>query len=341
MTKNVENRSRVQAGIQTGGQFAPEAHAEPAGVTLTQAPPAELDQKVIAALGDVVRTNASVELGRWQRRMDKGRRGYEHEPQEPMPAKLADAVNQAKDFESLQRDEQEKLMDALGLSEAKHMLEPGQKLGTDRIKVAEGLSLEDGNIAMTLAAQAQVHEAGIAGTVTLTGIGDVTTFEVEDGNAKHTLRVGSGLLSLAAEPADEDDYSRGDWLSRADIGVYGGSAFDKGRAAELGAHYSRFREYAMMMDVVASSPFREHEGEFGELDRGARTADLKADGVEYRLDVSGEEPSLSLDNGQALHPSMVRGFLNHMATRTGHPDGEALASDLREVFRETDRRLIP
>ena len=42
-----------------------------------------------------------------------------------------------------------------------------------------------------------------------------------------------------------------------------------------------------------------------------------------------------------LHASMVRGFLNHVASETGHPDGEALVSDLREVFRETDRRLIP
>jgi len=30
-----------------------------------------------------------------------------------------------------------------------------------------------------------------------------------------------------------------------------------------------------------------------------------------------------------------------VATETGHPDGDALASNLREVFRETDRRLIP
>ncbi|MFF2244292.1 hypothetical protein ACFVTM_08955 [Arthrobacter sp. NPDC058130] len=38
MTKNVENRNRVQPGVKSGGQFAPERHAEAAGVTLTTDP---------------------------------------------------------------------------------------------------------------------------------------------------------------------------------------------------------------------------------------------------------------------------------------------------------------
>ncbi|HEX9227442.1 MAG TPA: hypothetical protein VF885_12430, partial [Arthrobacter sp.] len=98
---------------------------------------------------------------------------------------------------------------------------------------------------------------------------------------------------------------------------------------------------ATMMDVVAGSSFKDSEELFGELNRGYRTAELKVDGTEYALNVSGDAPTLRGDGDTALHPSMVPGFLNHMATRTGHPDGEALVSDLREVFRETDRRLIP
>ncbi|WP_354214929.1 hypothetical protein [Arthrobacter sp. UYCo732] len=339
MSKNVDNRTRVQAGIKTGGQFAAEAHQEPHGVLLTRTPSPQ-DQAVLAAVGDLVRTNANVEVGRWQRRMDKGRYGYEHESTEPMPSALFEAVRQAEGFEALPRDEQEKLMDTLGLSVAKHMLEPGQTLGTDRIHVGEGLNLEDGNIAMTLAAQNTVHEAGISGTVTLTDIGDVSEFTVQDANVTHSLRVGSGLLSFAAKPEDEEDYARRDWLDRADIGSYGGSIFEKGHSERLRSHYEGHREYAVMMDVMASSPFADYADNFGELDRGARTATLTSDGTESVLDVSGDEPVLKTEDEKPLHPSMTRGYLDHMAAQTGHANRDAFVSSLREVFRETDRRFI-
>lgn len=49
---NVNNRTRVHAGIKTGGQFAAEAHQEPEGVLLARASP--LDQAAIATVGDMV-----------------------------------------------------------------------------------------------------------------------------------------------------------------------------------------------------------------------------------------------------------------------------------------------
>jgi hypothetical protein len=58
------------------------------------------------------------------------------------------------------------------------------------------------------------------------------------------------------------------------------------------------------------------------------------------LDVSSDEPAFKTSDGTPLHPAMVRGFLDHLAAQTDHADGNALASDLREVFRETDRRLV-
>lgn len=94
------------------------------------------------------------------------------------------------------------------------------------------------------------------------------------------------------------------------------------------------------MDVMASSSFCDHEELFGEMDTDGRTADLKVDDTGVVLDVSGDEPVLKTEEGKALHPSMTRRFLDHMATRTGHVNGEAFALNLREVFRKTDRRLI-
>lgn len=95
------------------------------------------------------------------------------------------------------------------------------------------------------------------------------------------------------------------------------------------------------MDVMASSPFKNCPSEFGDLDREKRTAVLKADDSELFLDVSGEEPVLRAGEGQpALHLAAAHGFLNHMVQLTGHKDGETFAADLREAFRETDRRLV-
>lgn len=184
-------------------------------------------------------------------------------------------------------------------------------------------------------------EAGLPGTITMTDIGDATDFAVQDGGIMHGVTIGSTLLSFSAEGADEDDYTRSSWLHRADIGSYGGSVFEEDRTRGLRNYFASHREYATMMDVMAISSFRDHEEYFGEMNRSGRTAEVKVDDIEIVLDLSGFDPVLKTEDGKALHPSMAHGFLDHMAMRTGHADGKAFASDLREVFRDMDRRLIP
>lgn len=338
MTKNVENRARVQPGIRTGGQFAAEMHSEPAGVTLTL-DPSPLDKAAVAVVADMVRTRAAYEAGKWQRRMDKPHmRGAET----PLPPELVEMNRQAAEFESLSRDEQGDVLDKLKFGGAKHLLEPGQKLGNDRVLVADDVTMDEGNVGLALIAQKQIADAGLHGTVTLIKIDDATEFSVEDGVIKHEVRIGRTMQVFSATSGDAEDYNRDGWLYRSDIGVYGGDVFEQDRTDSLSKHFGSHREYAAMMDVVASSSFKDSEEHLGELDRSARTAVIRTDGTENLLDVSGDEPVLKTEDGQqTLHPSMVRGFLNHMATQTGHPDGEAFVSDLREVFRETDRRLIP
>ena len=342
MTKNVDHRNRVQAGVRTAGQFAVEVHPEPTGVTLT-VESSPLDEAAVASVGDLVRDRAAVETGTWQRRMDKGSRG--DAPWPPMPEVLVELNRRAESFESLPRQEQEAILDQLKLTGAKHLLEPGQRLGNDKVRVADDLDTEGGNIGLALTAQKLVADAGLTGEITLTHVGDMTKFTVEDGNLKHGLTVGTSLLSFGAEgSADESDYDRNTWLYRADIISAGGSVFERDRADDLRKRFTSHREYAVMMDVLADSSLKEVSDDpaLGELDRSARTAVLSVDGAEYLLDVSGDEPVLKSGREMhSLHASMVRGFLNHVASETGHPDGEALVSDLREVFRETDRRLIP
>lgn len=339
MTKNVENRSRVQAGIKTGGQFAAEAHSEPGGVTLTM-DHSPLDKTAVGVVGALVRARSAIEMSTWQRRQDKGRYGYEHEPREPMPEVLVVLDRRAAAFETLPRQEQDEILDQLKMQESKYLLEPGQRLGNDKVQVADDLDTS-GNLGLALVAQKVIADAGIPGTITLAEAGDRTRFTVQDGNIEHTISVGANSLSFAANSGVEEDYRRDDWIDRADITSAGGYVFEPTRAGDLRRYYESHREYTVMMDVVADSSFRGAESSLGELDRSARTAELRADGAEYVLDVSGAEPALKTSDGSALHPSMVRGFLNHAATQTGHPDGDALASDLREVFRETDRRLVP
>lgn len=331
-----ENRNRVQAGVPTGGQFAPERHAEAAGVTLTAASP--LDALAVSAAGDLARTRYSEELGRWQRRMDKGTRG--DPPWPPLPPILVETARQTENFEALPRDEQEAVLEKLEIPGAKHLLEPGQRLGNDRVQVAEDLN-DPEDLGLALSAQKVIAESGIEGTITLTEAGKNPEFTIEDGPLVHKINIGARSISVSSEAAgDEWDYERHTWLDQASYISTGGSVLEPATPAFFGRIYKQQREYAVMMDVVAASSFRDSGDMFGEMNRSDRTADLTVDGTEYQLDVSGTEPALKTSRGDALHPSMVPGFLNHLATQTGHPDGDALASDLREVFRETDRRLI-
>lgn len=259
----------------------------------------------------------------------------------PLPPELAEINRQAAEFESLPRQEQDEVMDKLKFTAAKHLLEPGQKLGNDRVQVADGVTTDEGDVGLALIAQKQIADAGLPGTVTLTKIGDTAEFSIEDGAIKHSVRIGKTMQAFSAESADEDDYSRTNWLYRSDVSVFGGSVFEEDRTDGIRKHFEGHREYAAMMDVVAGSSFCDSEEHLGELDRSARTAVIRTDGTENLLDVSGDEPVLKTEDGQhTLHPSMAHGFLNHMAAQTGHADGGAFVSSLREVFRETDRRLV-
>lgn len=335
MTKNVDHRNRVRTG-KTAGQFAPEAHQEPIGVTLTA--PSPLDQVAAGVVGDLVRARSSIEIGTWQRRMDKGAR--RDLPWPPMPEVLVELDRRAKDFETLPREEQEGVLDQLKMPGTKHLLEPGQRLGNDKIRVADGVEEEAGNIGLALAAQKIIADADLPGTVTMTKAGDhYTVFTVEDGGVAHNLQVGPRSFTISAESADGDS-GLDDWLHRATITSSGSNVFEPRLAEGIRRSFESHRESAATMAAVSVSSFRGAGNALGELNRRSRTAELRADGVDYVLDVYRDEPALRTEDGEALHPSMVSGFLNHMATETGHPDGDALASDLREVFREADRRLI-
>lgn len=333
-----ENRNRVQSGVPTGGQFAAERHTE-AGVTLTA--PSPLDALAVTAAGDLARTRYAEELGRWQRRMDKG--DGHRRPWPPLPEILVVTGNQTENFETLPRDEQEAVLEKLEIPGAKHLLEPGQRLGNDRVQVAEGFDANPENLGLILSAQKVMAESGIEGTITLTEASSRPEFAIEDGPLVHKIRLGARGISFSSDTKDEEewDYDRSTWLNRADLVSSGGSVLDPKEPAYVARTYREQRDYAVMMDVVAASSLRGSGDILGELNRSDRTADLTVDGTEYQLDVSGAEPALKTGRGEALHPSMVAGFLNHLATESGHPDGGALASDLREVFRETDRRLIP
>lgn len=338
---SIEHRTRVPFGVRTGGQFAAETHAEAAGVALTRTAQSATDQAVVSAVGDLARTNANFQLAEWERRIAGPFHRYEDEtPDVSAPVRLIHAVQQAKNFESLPREEQEQLLDQVKLSGVKHMLEPGQKLGTDRIQVADGLTLENANLAVALAAQAEVHNASLPGTITMTDNGDITVFSVQEGDIRHELRIGTALVSISAEVEDDDPYARGTWLYRADQGSAGGSILEGDRSTLLASSFAEHRKHAVMMDVMAASPLKDASDEIGELDLEQRTAELRSDGTEVVLDFSADTPTMRTDNGKDLHPSMVAGFLDHIARQSGHAgDGQAFAADLREVFNETERRL--
>lgn len=334
---NTNNRTRVQAGIKTGGQFAAETHQEPEGVLLTQAP-SPLDEAAVAVVADLVRTSAAVEEGDWQRHHDKG---YRRDlPTPPYPPEILELRRQADSFETLPFQEQNEILDKLKLPAAKHLLQPGQKLGNHKVEVPEDVLADGRKLGFALASQKLVTDANLPGTATLTNAGDLTEFSIQDGDIEHELRVASSMVSLSSASTG-DDYTRNSWLSRAEISSFSGSMFERDRSEGLRENFKDHREYAVMMDVVASSSFRDYEEHFGEMNRDARTAVIQSDGTEAVLDISGDEPVLATEDGKTtFHPSMVAGYLDHMAEQTGHRDRDAFVNDLREVFRETDRRLI-
>jgi hypothetical protein len=340
MTKNVENRTRVQAGIKTGGQFAPETHGEPTGVTLTT--PSPHDAVAVGVAAALVRSRAKDEIGTWQRRQDRGRRGYEHEPRDPMPLVLTELDRRAKDFETLPREEQEAVLDQLKMQGVKHLLEPGQRLGNDEVRVADGVESESANIGLALAAQKVVADAGLPGTVTMTDAGQAaTTFTIEAGGTTHNLQVGPFSAIVSTEPEDGDTQTAG-WLKRATVSSRAANVFVPHMSENLRVAFDTHQSRAALMSAFAASSFREAGESIGDLVPSHRSAVVRTGDFQYMLDVSGDRPVLETmdEDSDPLHPSMVDGFLNHMAAQTGHKAGETFASELREVFRDAERRLI-
>lgn len=59
---------------------------------------------------------------------------------------------------------------------------------------------------------------------------------------------------------------------------------------------------AVLMDVMASSSYKDCPSDFGDLDREKRTAVLKADDSELLLDFSGEVAVLRAGEGKTMGP---------------------------------------
>lgn len=283
---NVNNRTRVQAGIKTGGQFAAEAHQEPEGVLLTR-----LVHRLMRLLWPSWRT--------WSA------------PAPPYPPEILELRRQADSFETLPAQEQNEILDKLKLPAAKHLLEPGQTLGNHKVEVADDVLDGGGKLGFALASQKLITDANLPETATLTKAGDQTEFSIPDGSIQHEIRVASSMVSLSASSADED-YTRNSWLARSDISSFTGSMFERDRSEGLRENFKDHHEYALMMDVIASSSFRDYEEHFGEMDRSARTAVIQSDGTEAVLDISGDVPVLTSEDGKStFHPSMVAGYLDH------------------------------
>lgn len=333
---NVENRNRVRSG-KTAGRFAPEAHAEPGAVALTAAP-SPLDQTAVGVVGDLVRARSNIEIGTWKRRMDKGSK--RDQPWPPMPEVLVELDRRAKAFETLPREEQDFVLDQLDMPGTTHLLEPGQRLGSDKIQIADNVEAEAENIGLALAAQKIVADANLPGTVTMTRAGEHRTeFTVEAGGTTCNLQVEAQSFTIKADTTGDQHTDA--WIDRATVRSGARTHVFESRTSEsLSMSLEVHREKVALMASFAASSFREAGDAIGNLDRQGRTAELRTDGFRYSLDVFGDKPAMRTDDGDPLHPSMVHGFLNHMAEQTGHPDGDAFASDLREVFREADRRLI-
>lgn len=332
---NSKNRTRVQSGVTEGGQFAAEAKSEAAGVTLT-APASALDAGVLDGVHAKVRTNLSNEISRWQRQMDRVGIDFQNYP---MPDVLTDMKDKVDRFKDLDRDARDQVLTDLKLEHLAPFLEPGQKLGNEKVAVAAGVQVDPEDSLTVMQAQQLVVDAGLPGDITLTGVErHRAIFSIEDGGVTHALSLGDGSTGLSVVD-HSDDYTQWSWLNRADT-IIGGRSFGASYSATaLGSAYKDHHEYAAMMGAVSNSAFRDHEELLGEFDREVRSVEIRADGTEFILKVDGD-PVLESHGTAPMHPSMTKGFLDYVAEKTDLADGDAFANELREVFRETDRRLI-
>lgn len=336
MTKNSENRNRVQPGVPSGGQFAAEQHGEPDGVTLTAQSP--LDSLAVGVAGTLVRNRSNTEIGSWQRHMDKGIN--RDRPTPPMPEVLVELDRRAVTFETLQREEQETVLDQLDMQGVKHLLEPGQRLGNDKVRVADGVESQGANLGLALAAQKIVADADLPGNVTMISADEnFTVFTVEASGVNHTLRVGPLSFNLATGTNTGDRYTD-EWMRRATMSPGRNMVFQSQTSENIRRSFDTHRTEAALAAAAAASSFKQAGASLRALEPGVRTAVLRTDGEEFVVNVSGDRPTLETLDGEQLHPSMVDGFLNHMASQTGHRDGGTLTSELREVFRDAERRLI-
>lgn len=332
----MNDRSRVSAGVKEGGQFATEVKSEP-DVALG-ATRSAVDTAVIASLASRARAKMSIEIGRWMRRQDKGRRYDEPARPEPeWPEVLVRMKERTDNFEHLPASEQATVLQALELREYTHLLQPGQSLGNDRVALGEDLDVHPGDLAMALHAQKQITDAKIPGDITLTKVdGGKAIFKVEDGGITSEVAIQAHMVDYQAVP-DQEYGEQADWLALANFNSYpGGVSLD---------HYRTHHETAVMMNVVAESPIS-YSRVVRSFNLEDRSVELVEEGNAYILSVGGDVPELRTEPGRGqeygtkLHESMRYGFMNHIAHCTGDGNADMFVRDVQEVFRETRRRLV-
>lgn len=91
---------------------------------------------------------------------------------------------------------------------------------------------------------------------------------------------------------------------------------------------------------MSQSPIRVTSDSLHTLDIDERSVDITADGAEFTSSLKGGEMSMTSGRGEQIHPSMIPGFLDHVAKKHDLEDGEELREGLDEVFRESERRLV-
>lgn len=335
LVMSTDNRNRVQKGVSTGGQFAQESRTEDSNVALTRNDPTGLDWHVQNELQHRAQREASKALGRWQRSVDDPRDPHRNSKmfdEANYPDDLKQVIDEANNFKNLPLEDQARISGP----ELAHLLGPNQSYGSERVALGDDFEPDHRLLLLGLSAQRKMAESGIPGDITFVALDDNRAeFEVDDQGIKHRVLMQEGATILAMADDEDGDYEDWAWKSRARHESYS----ETQSADSLGKDYQWHHEAAIAQSVMAESPLRGTYESVGRLDHNERTVMLTDEGAEYTLHADGDWPRLTSSSGDAIHPAMVSGFMDHVAEENDMA-GDKFYADLKRVFRETNRRIV-
>lgn len=254
-------------------------------------------------------------------------------------------IARAERIYELEPTERDALVKRLRMTRHLHLLDPGQKLGTDSVVIPDAdytteqvgviLSTQTDFDLLHLAEPAVLVEAGISVAEMPQAIYRVTRSGVSQ---DITMTTDHNFLHFNARP--NDGFEKSMWgfrTSFSGISSYEDDQVNKRFPEAANLHLG----LCVMADEASSNErLKGYYETFKKLDLERRRVTVESDGDEVTLDFSNTEVTILGSKREALPKMMVDGFLNQFAKSIKYKGGsKAMVKDLRTMFANSAQRV--